>query len=313
MTSQFVLAAAIIIILCAFVTHYLYLRRKHISRFRGTRTTFDLVSKRHIMDEGEKTLHSLEHQIEKWGRSVQRIYLGRYHEITQIIREEARETMKILDIGCYDCYLFEQIIDTTDLSENNLYGLDLSRSRLSLARQRLSNVNLVQGDAENLPWQSGGFDMVICSETLEHLLDPVGAVAEMKRVLADYGLLILTVPSKHTKFISYLNPVTWLEAMVSVRHPSILPPFHNLYRPHNEDTVVHRAFSFSELEALFKAGWHDTKMGSLGFLPELLVFTPELADRVRRLLKKIPILNKLGATIIVTARSEQYDGEAIHV
>jgi len=311
MTLQLALTVLIIAISVVLVIHYLYLRHRHVSCFKKTRAIFGLIGTRRIRDDGEKTTHPLEHQIGKWRKMAQRTYMARYHEIAQIIKGETRETMSILDIGCYDCYLFEQLMDVMDLDESDLYGLDLSSSRLSLARQRLSNVNLVQGDAENLPWQNGEFDVVICSETLEHLLDPVSAIAEMKRVLAENGLLILTVPSKHTQFISYPNPLTWLEAMISIRYPSVLPPFHNLYSPHSEDTVVHRAFSFSEIEELLRAGWHNMKIGSLDFFLELVALTPKLADGVRKLLTRTPIANKLGATIIVTARSKQPNRERL--
>lgn len=311
MTLQFALIVLAIAISGVLIIHYLYLRYKHVSCFRKTRAIFGMIGMSRIRDDGEKTTQTLERQVEKWRTLAQRTYMARYHEITQIIKREARENMNILDIGCYDCYLFEQLMDVMDLDESNLYGLDLSSSRLSLARQRLSKVNLVQGDAENLPWQSGKFDVVICSETLEHLLDPAGAIAEMERVLTENGLLILTVPSKHTQFISYPNPLTWLEAMISIRYPAVLPPFHNLYRPDSEDTVVHRAFSFAEIEELLRAGWHNTKMGTLDFFLELVALTPKLADGVRKLLMRTPIANKLGATIIITARSKQSDRERL--
>ena len=56
----------------------------------------------------------------------------------------------------------------------------LRRRRTAAARVRASGrqrVDLVVGDASRLPFRDGAFDAVICTETLEHLPDDVGAIA----------------------------------------------------------------------------------------------------------------------------------------
>ncbi len=50
----------------------------------------------------------------------------------------------------------------------------------------------VVGDAHNLPFQDDQFERILCTEVLEHLIDPPKAIAEMSRVLKPGGLLILT-------------------------------------------------------------------------------------------------------------------------
>lgn len=52
----------------------------------------------------------------------------------------------------------------------------------------------VLADAHTLPFASCSFEQIICSEVLEHLVDPQRAVQEMARVLVDEGHLVLTVP-----------------------------------------------------------------------------------------------------------------------
>jgi ubiquinone/menaquinone biosynthesis C-methylase UbiE len=54
----------------------------------------------------------------------------------------------------------------------------------------------VVGDAHNLPFEDSKFDIVLCTEVLEHLHTPQLAISEMKRVLKSGGKLILT-----TRFI----------------------------------------------------------------------------------------------------------------
>lgn len=51
-----------------------------------------------------------------------------------------------------------------------------------------------QGDLLALPFAANSFDGVVLTEVLEHCMDPVGAVAEVRRVLKPGGLLLVTSP-----------------------------------------------------------------------------------------------------------------------
>lgn len=52
----------------------------------------------------------------------------------------------------------------------------------------------ILADAEELPFEGGSFDCVLCSEVLEHVKNPLRVIQEIERVLAPDGILILTVP-----------------------------------------------------------------------------------------------------------------------
>jgi SAM-dependent methyltransferase len=54
----------------------------------------------------------------------------------------------------------------------------------------------IVADAHALPFPDGAFDVILCSEVLEHLHTPAQALSEMRRVLKRGGTLILT-----TRFI----------------------------------------------------------------------------------------------------------------
>ena len=85
------------------------------------------------------------------------------------------------------------------------YTLDIGCSGSRYARYFPNRVGLdiekgegvdVVGDAHNLPFNDKTFDVVLCTEVLEHLYDPQRAIDEMWRVLRDKGTLLLT-----TRFI----------------------------------------------------------------------------------------------------------------
>ncbi|MBP7741222.1 MAG: class I SAM-dependent methyltransferase [Candidatus Pacebacteria bacterium] len=50
----------------------------------------------------------------------------------------------------------------------------------------------IVGDAQDMPFPDSSYDVIVCSEVLEHIPDPKKAIGEMFRVLAPGGTLILT-------------------------------------------------------------------------------------------------------------------------
>jgi ubiquinone/menaquinone biosynthesis C-methylase UbiE len=76
-----------------------------------------------------------------------------------------------------------------------LTGIDISPAMLERARQRASElgmeVDLREGDAQDLPFPGGSFDTVVCTLSLCNVPDDRRAVAEMKRVLRPGGRLLL--------------------------------------------------------------------------------------------------------------------------
>lgn len=72
-------------------------------------------------------------------------------------------------------------------------GIDLVPELVELAKSR--GVFAHVGEAEDLSrFKDNSFDVVICAEVLEHLYDPIPAVAEAYRVLKPGGVYICTVP-----------------------------------------------------------------------------------------------------------------------
>ena len=58
----------------------------------------------------------------------------------------------------------------------------------------------ILADAHFLPFRNASFDVILCTEVLEHLKEPQWAIDEMERVLLDGGKLVLT-----TRFIFPLH------------------------------------------------------------------------------------------------------------
>jgi len=97
----------------------------------------------------------------------------------------------VLEVGCGAGNVIEKA------SRGRLFGVDLSSYVLRKAKNRLNQkAHLVQADAHLLPYKDHSFMRVICSEVLEHVLDPLSALHEISRILKPHGLAIVSVPNE---------------------------------------------------------------------------------------------------------------------
>ncbi len=101
--------------------------------------------------------------------------------------------MDLLDVGCGPASI------TADLAElvapGRVVALDVSADALEAARATLrerglaEQVELTRGDVMALPFEDGSFDVVHAHQVLQHLADPVGALAEMRRLTRPGGIV----------------------------------------------------------------------------------------------------------------------------
>jgi SAM-dependent methyltransferase len=84
---------------------------------------------------------------------------------------------------------------------NEVVGTDLSQSQLEHARARtadLANLHVLIDDITDSQLPAHSFDLVLCSEVLEHIRDANRAIAGIRRVVAPGGLLIVSTPQRHS-------------------------------------------------------------------------------------------------------------------
>jgi SAM-dependent methyltransferase len=74
-------------------------------------------------------------------------------------------------------------------------GIDISQVAVEACRRRLPEARIEQGVAENLPFDTGAYDLVTCLGSLEHFLDQSGSLREMARVSRDDGRILILVPN----------------------------------------------------------------------------------------------------------------------
>ena len=109
---------------------------------------------------------------------------------------------RILDIGCGSG---RHVCEAYRIRKAVVVGADLDRKNVLDARERLrfhdqlgehggGTWHLSVSDIGHLPYAGQIFDLIICSEVMEHILDEQPAITELKRVLKPRSYLALSVP-----------------------------------------------------------------------------------------------------------------------
>lgn len=105
------------------------------------------------------------------------------------------KTSKILDIATGKGYLVKEL---NLMGFKNVSAADIDLKNFAFNKKQFS---LKQVDANcKLPYKPNYFDVVISSETIEHLKNPRDFMGEVFRILKPGGVFILTTPNVQTIF-----------------------------------------------------------------------------------------------------------------
>ncbi len=101
---------------------------------------------------------------------------------------------RMLDIGCDGATLTELIAKKIDASQ--VVGIDIARESVQYSKEKRPDFQLAVAHAEQLPFADATFDMIFCSEVLEHVDHPEWLLGELKRCLRPHGYCIVEVPTE---------------------------------------------------------------------------------------------------------------------
>jgi ubiquinone/menaquinone biosynthesis C-methylase UbiE len=130
---------------------------------------------------------------------VQRLLISRFlSQVSRLVSELHCTTL--LDAGCAEGYVSHHIQQTVE-SGCSVTGVDIDESALRRGVELVPSMGRLVGNVAALPFRTGEFDLVLCTEVLEHLADPAPVLAELHRVTSKYCLL--SVP--HEPWFRLLN------------------------------------------------------------------------------------------------------------
>lgn len=98
----------------------------------------------------------------------------------------------ILDVGCGEGFTLARLKKAK--IGKNYEGIERDDGAIELSKKLYPTLNIKKGDIYTLPYKSNSFDLVVCTEVLEHLDEPRKAYKELIRVSKKY--ILLSVPNE---------------------------------------------------------------------------------------------------------------------
>ena len=100
--------------------------------------------------------------------------------------------MKVLDVACGPGI----VACAAALQASHVTGIDLTPAMIGQAQERqrslkLTNLDWRVGDATQLPFADGSFDVVLTRYSFHHMINPTAALREMKRVCRKGGRIVV--------------------------------------------------------------------------------------------------------------------------
>lgn len=143
---------------------------------------------------------------------------------------------RIVELGCGGGHVLRLFPEAT------LVGVDVSSLMLEKAARNLAGfrAELHQGDIATIELGDGRFDKVLCTEVLEHVVDPDRVLAKARRLLRPSGRAVVTFPND--------GLIAGLRGVVQRTGLSRLPPFRRLSWG-GDEYHLHR-WSIDEMRAL---------------------------------------------------------------
>ncbi len=111
--------------------------------------------------------------------------------------------LRVLDFGCGPGTISMGLAKA--VAPGELHGIDMEASQIEMARSAAAagghaNAFFRTGDATDLPFEDGSFDIAHCHAVLMHVPDTQAALAEVKRVLRPGGMLSTREMVGHATF-----------------------------------------------------------------------------------------------------------------
>jgi len=120
----------------------------------------------------------------------------------ELLKFKTDTKIKVLDLGCaFGMMIFELARRHQKIYQSEFTGIDISPDLIEIAKKIQPSLNLnynfFVADVEQgiSDIENDAFDIIICSNVLEHLVNSKTAVEEIKRMLKPGGLAIIAVPN----------------------------------------------------------------------------------------------------------------------
>jgi len=143
----------------------------------------------------------------RYKKNVKKII--RFNQIMNLLYPLSNKGLTMLDAGCASGLYVLSYCKKGGKS----VGVDISQSVIEKAKKNLELNKLDQycsffiGNIEDLSFlKNKKFDVILCTETLEHVNSPEKAMVQFNKYLKIDGYILLTVPNKYFELLPFIFP-----------------------------------------------------------------------------------------------------------
>jgi len=122
---------------------------------------------------------------------LQRFLIERFF-LSLISLAKPLNSKRVLDAGCGEGFSLNKLM--INKVGEHLEGIEYSKEAITIGEKLFPKANIKQGSIYDLSYKDGSFDLVVCTEVLEHLENPQKALLEIIRVSKKY--VILSAPNE---------------------------------------------------------------------------------------------------------------------
>lgn len=119
-------------------------------------------------------------------------------KVIRLINEVDKEPKSILDVGCSSGWFLSQL--SLCYPRAKMTGVDIYKSSIEYGKHLYPSMHLLCADAHKMPFADKTFDVIVCTEVLEHVLKPEQVLQEIRRVLKPDGIAIIEMDTGNFLF-----------------------------------------------------------------------------------------------------------------
>lgn len=207
--------------------------------------------------------------------------------------------LSVLDIGCGTGMTMRDILRRG----HSVVGADITEAMLNQAKAVVSQypdqASCILSDVENVPFEDGSFDVVVCMGVLQYLQTDEKAVREIHRVVRPGGLVVLTLPNIF-RINNLLDPYYY--CIRGIQFLVQTSPFRNKRGAEtlsavdlsSNRTFANRRYYYGQLSKLFKRNnLTQVAIAGIGFGPMTLwrtgLFSEPFSQRISRFIQRLAV------------------------
>ena len=120
----------------------------------------------------------------------------KFHVFQKIVMEG--KYLNILDVGCASGIMTAKIAQI--FPNSKITGIDIYDPGIRFAQKKYKHLKFITCDVHKLPFPDNYFDLIVCYETIEHVIDPFQVFKELQRVAKRDASIIIAMDSGNLLF-----------------------------------------------------------------------------------------------------------------